>query len=370
MNNHTLNEIDRLLTPVKLGALHKNPLVSVIVASYNCGEYISEAIDSVLHQTYLNLELIICDDGSTDNSATIIETYAQVDSRVRLVTRQNGGQAWAWNAAYRESNGQLIVFLDADDRYLPEKLETVVRSFRCHPNSGCLGHRMFFVDEDGRRRGAIPLLVDPPSGWYGPSLVSSGDVPNGLSPSSGICLRREISDLIFPLPEAFRSHADGVVVFLSLLMTSVIGISLPLAEYRHRTGSLSYVTRITQDHLDRELRINRRHWDVLRTYLENMHPRLGELFPRCDTSALALAHTYALERLQRGPGAVTAHRNLLQSHTFKTRSLVGRWFWQCSIALPRPVFCRALDIYWGHGRLKQLVCSGWLIWNRRKMKTS
>ncbi len=129
-------EIAQRLKPVSLGPLPENPLVSVLTANYNYAAFLGEAIESVLAQIYTNFEMIVCDDGSTDKSCEVVEKYGQRDPRVRLLRQQNGGQASAWNTAYRECRGDIICFLDADDRYLPEKLEVVVQAFRSAPDSG------------------------------------------------------------------------------------------------------------------------------------------------------------------------------------------------------------------------------------------
>src|SRR6266852_6280716 len=98
----SLEEIGQLLKPVELAPLCENPLISLLTANYNYARYLGEAIESALGQTYTNFELIVCDDGSTDNSCEVAEHYVRRDPRVRLVRKQNGGQVSATNAAYRE----------------------------------------------------------------------------------------------------------------------------------------------------------------------------------------------------------------------------------------------------------------------------
>ncbi len=117
------------LGPMELPPLPKVPLVSVLIASYNYGEYIGEAIDSVLNQTYQNFEIVICDDGSTDNSLEVIRAFAQKDSRIKYVFKENGGVASALNIAYFMSEGNIICFLDADDIFIRDKLYLVVQAF-------------------------------------------------------------------------------------------------------------------------------------------------------------------------------------------------------------------------------------------------
>lgn len=101
-----------------------NKLVSVIIPCYNKSEWIKEAIDSCLNQTYSHIEIIIIDDGSTDNSLEIIKSYGD---RVIWETGQNRGGNHARNRGFALSSGQYIQYLDADDYLLPEKIEKQVR---------------------------------------------------------------------------------------------------------------------------------------------------------------------------------------------------------------------------------------------------
>lgn len=103
--------------------MHMDELVSIIMPSYNTAQYISEAIQSVLGQTYMNWELIIVDDCSTDDTDNVVKQYL-ADSRIRyLKNKKNGGAAISRNRALREAKGKWIAFLDSDDLWLPEKLE-------------------------------------------------------------------------------------------------------------------------------------------------------------------------------------------------------------------------------------------------------
>ena len=102
-----------------------NELVSIIMPSYNTADYIGETIESVLAQTYLNWELIIVDDCSTDNTDSVVAKFA--DARIRYLKNEcNSGAAIARNRALREAKGRWIAFLDSDDLWHPEKLERQV----------------------------------------------------------------------------------------------------------------------------------------------------------------------------------------------------------------------------------------------------
>lgn len=104
-----------------------NQLVSVIMPAYNAEKYIAASIESVIAQTYTNWELLIVDDGSTDQTAAIIKRYTSADKRVKYFFQENGRQGKAKNLAIANSTGVFIAFLDADDLWLKEKLEISVR---------------------------------------------------------------------------------------------------------------------------------------------------------------------------------------------------------------------------------------------------
>src|SRR5438309_4900890 len=99
------------------------PLVSVVVPNYNYGRYVREAVDSVLGQTYPAVEVIVVDDGSSDDSLSVLQSYG---SKIKLVVQPNGGVHKARNRGIEESKGEFVAFLDADDVWEPTKLERQV----------------------------------------------------------------------------------------------------------------------------------------------------------------------------------------------------------------------------------------------------
>lgn len=104
--------------------MSREKLVSVIMPAYNCEDYIGESIETVLQQTYHNLELIIVDDCSTDRTLEIVNKYAALDDRISvLYMEKNSGAALARNYAVQTAKGSYLAFLDSDDTWIPEKLE-------------------------------------------------------------------------------------------------------------------------------------------------------------------------------------------------------------------------------------------------------
>jgi glycosyltransferase involved in cell wall biosynthesis len=106
----------------------KTPFVSIITPNYNSEDYIKNSIESVISQTYLNWEMIIIDDASTDNSIEIIESYLQKDKRIKLIKlEKNAGPAVARNNGIELAKGDFIAFLDSDDAWLAAKLEDQIK---------------------------------------------------------------------------------------------------------------------------------------------------------------------------------------------------------------------------------------------------
>jgi glycosyltransferase involved in cell wall biosynthesis len=346
-----LEESAQLLKPVDLPTLSEYPLISVLTANYNYAAYLSEAIESVLAQTYTNFEMIVCDDGSTDQSCDLVERYMSSDARIRLVRKENGGMSSAQNAAYRESKGQIVCLLDADDRYLPLKLEMVVRAFRSHVNSGFVGDRMFRIDAEGRRYGVIPSFADPPSGWYGPFVVQYGASPAGLAFGSAICIRREIANLVFPLPEKLKFNSDVGLMAVVPFITPVVGIAVPLTEYRYHGKNVFNTDRVTPESLDRQLHIDGILWELRREYLAKVNPRLAEAFPAFEKRLGTLMDTYIQARLRPKGKSLSAYLSLVRADSFLALHPVTRWFWRLSVLLPRSLFQRCM----GPNRFKELV---------------
>jgi glycosyltransferase involved in cell wall biosynthesis len=127
-------------------AVHK-PLVSVIIPVYNGDRYISQAIESILCQTYANYEIIIIDDGSTDGTRNCLEPYWH---KIRYFYQDNQGVATARNRGISESEGNLIAFLDQDDFFVPDKLELQVACWQTHLALGIVNSGWRVVDREGK----------------------------------------------------------------------------------------------------------------------------------------------------------------------------------------------------------------------------
>jgi glycosyltransferase involved in cell wall biosynthesis len=127
--------------------------VTVVVGAYNASEYLAETIKSVLQQTYTDFELLVIDDGSTDDTADIVRNFSEQDSRVKLISQENQGVSVARNTGIKMAQGEFIAFLDADDLWFPNKLAMHIQHFSANPNLGLSFGRIEFMTFDGKPTG-------------------------------------------------------------------------------------------------------------------------------------------------------------------------------------------------------------------------
>ena len=121
--------------------INDEPKISIIIPTYNQAEYLQEAIESVLNQTYKNIEIIIIDDGSTDNTLKVVNSFN--DNKIIFIQQRNKGASSARNTGIKEANGEYIAFLDSDDLWLKDKLRKQIDFMRENPEVGLLGTGCF-----------------------------------------------------------------------------------------------------------------------------------------------------------------------------------------------------------------------------------
>jgi glycosyltransferase involved in cell wall biosynthesis len=131
------------------------PLVSVIIPTYNRCNLLKQTIDSVLNQTYPNIELILVDDGSTDNTYMIAKSYKD---KIKYIKQKNLGGTIARNTGISAASGEYLNFLDHDDLFLPQKIEKQVMLLEAKPKIGFVHCRYYFIDENGKRLAKVFIL--------------------------------------------------------------------------------------------------------------------------------------------------------------------------------------------------------------------
>lgn len=120
--------INSSLTKGKI--MKNNPLISIIIPVYNSAKYLLKCLDSIINQTYQNLEIICVNDGSTDNSTKILQNYAKKDNRIKILTQKNAGLSAARNSGIKAATGKYITFVDADDQIKPTMLKDMISALQ------------------------------------------------------------------------------------------------------------------------------------------------------------------------------------------------------------------------------------------------
>jgi glycosyltransferase involved in cell wall biosynthesis len=215
------------------------PTVSVVVPVYNGGRSIRQTLTSVLAQTRSDIEVIVVDDGSTDDTAEIVRTFTRRDSRVRLLRQSNGGVAAARNRGIREARGDFVAPIDADDVWLPEYLERQVAALEAGGPAVTFCYAGFFRLDEANRVMQLPRGHGAPSADY-ISLLRRNLVGCG----SATVFRRDAVLAVGGYDESLRArHAQGCEDWKLILMlasrSTGTSVADPLVGYRDRPDAMS-----------------------------------------------------------------------------------------------------------------------------------
>ena len=208
--------------------MRNQPLVSIIVTNYNYGRFLNEAINTALNQTYPNTEVVVVDDGSTDNSQEIIVSYGD---RIVPVFKENGGMSSACNAGFAASRGEIVIFLDADDYLFPCAVERVVAAWE--PDVVKVHYRLQEVDALGNPLGELypPRHKALDSGVVWPILLER--VHYVTCTTSGNGFARGVLAQLLPIPEAeFKNWADTYLNYSVPFHGKIGSIDEALGAYR------------------------------------------------------------------------------------------------------------------------------------------
>lgn len=210
------------------------PLVSIIMPAYNAARYIKETIESVLTQSYSNWEMIIVDDGSTDNIAEIIKEYSEKDARIQYIYQTNKGQSSARNRGIKEAQGKYIAFLDADDLFLPAKLEEQVKFLENNSECGVSYCKIYHFLNDNKQQ----LFYNPQPNYSG-DIFERVLTQNFINPLA-VVLRKEVLDKYGAFKEDWRRVDEQYLwVKLSFNKVKFYYLDKVLAYYRVHRQSLS-----------------------------------------------------------------------------------------------------------------------------------
>jgi glycosyltransferase involved in cell wall biosynthesis len=216
-------------SPSRIHAMSEpNPMATVVIVNYNYGRFIADAIDSALAQTYQPLEVIVVDDGSTDESRAIIAGYGE---RIRTVFQENAGQGAVYNAGWSAARGEFVLFLDSDDVLTPAAIAKVVQAFDAKDSVKV----QFYLGQVDRDLKPLGYLL--PSYDFSPIEPRKQIANYGYyvcPPASGNAFRKSFLDEIMPIADEklYRQAADGYTTGLAGLAGNIISIPETLGYYR------------------------------------------------------------------------------------------------------------------------------------------
>lgn len=209
----------------------KNELVSVIIPTYNRASLLSQAIRSVINQTYKNWQLLIIDDGSADDTRKVVEEFIRKDLRIRYFYQENKGQVCAMNLGIKNSKGDYIAFLDDDDEWLPEKLEKQIEKMKSDKLVGLVYTDAIILDgkTNSNKRSDIAKTQ---SGFIYEDLL----IRNFITASS-VLVRKEVFEKLGLFDESFIIKITQIQDYDMWLRIAkhykIEYISEPLVKYRY-----------------------------------------------------------------------------------------------------------------------------------------
>lgn len=271
----------------------QTPLVSVIIPAYNCARFINDTLLSVYKQTYRDWEIIVVDDGSTDDTKDALAPHME---RIRYCFQENRGAAAARNAGVRTARGDLIAFLDNDDIWLPEKLEVQVRAMQNWPDCGLVFTDGKTFTESGIRSDSV--ISGRLHGWINENKVSDPMVAKGwfarelffvneISSASSVMVRKESLETVGDFDERITITDDYDLWLRIAQRYPVVLIRSCLYMWRWRNDSQSGAISDRQ-HRWREssIIVLEKHWPVapkeirstVRAHLAKMYWNCGRTY--------------------------------------------------------------------------------------------
>jgi glycosyltransferase involved in cell wall biosynthesis len=244
--------------------------VSIVINNYNYGRFLGEAIESALAQTHPGVEVVVVDDGSTDDSREIMARYGE---RIRPVLRENGGQAAALNSGLAASRGEVIFFLDADDLLHPEAVAEVMAHWR--PGVVKVQFLLDVIDAEGAPRGS---RFPPDQGWPGELrelILALGTYPS--TGTTGNAFDRAALERLMPIPEAgWRRQPDSYLILLLPFLGEALWIDKVLGEYRSHGSNQWTMEELSLERLREQIRGEELREEALREWA----PEFGIEVPR------------------------------------------------------------------------------------------
>lgn len=254
-------------------------IVSVIIPVYNVQKYLTQCMDSVCTQTYQNLEIILVDDGSTDNSGKLCDEFAQKDSRIKVIHKLNGGLSEARNAGTAACSGEFVFYLDSDD-YLERDAISALMSIQSESHAEAVIGNFSYEYSDHED------IAQPNTGtiqkYYRKEAISLLMQGKLQTFAWGKLIRSDIAKRhLFPVGKLFEDHFWTHLIFQDC--ETVVYSSKPTVHYRQRDNSISYTFNLSRLDIIEG-------WRERIAFLQQQYPDMAEEYlHRCAGDTVSLA---------------------------------------------------------------------------------
>lgn len=245
--------------------MESRPLISVIVPVYNTAQFLERCVDSILKQTYRNLEVILVDDGSTDNSGVLCDNYKDIDDRVKVIHKKNGGLSSARNVGIDNASGVYVGFVDSDDWIEEGMYESLYEGLK---NNNCMISccgRYDVYETSGRMKGLCPICNEMINGEECVGRLLTWD--NIDSSACDKLFDKKLYDYC-RFPEGKLSEDVAIMYKVILKADNVCLIREPYYNYYHRQDSIT-----TSRFSEKKLHMDE-HSKAILNYISAYYPRI------------------------------------------------------------------------------------------------
>ncbi len=246
-----------------MGTLEEKPLISVIVPVYNAEKYLKQCVESILNQTYQNIELILIDDGSTDNSLDICNRYKKADNRVKVITQKNAGAAAARNAGLAVCKGDYLGFVDSDD-YIDNDMYDILYDACKRSELDVAQIWCIRVTEDGHKLES--QIIHDKMGVEDTIYTSEQAIINFMTGNHSMCTKLYKAHLFKNISLAEGITAEDIAIIIPLYANANGLIDIKQYKYNYRINSNS----VTHSELnDRDLKLIEIFEELFQKYSDN-----------------------------------------------------------------------------------------------------
>jgi cellulose synthase/poly-beta-1,6-N-acetylglucosamine synthase-like glycosyltransferase len=335
------------------------PKVSIAIICFNYARFLPECLESCLAQTVAVDEIVVVNDGSTDDTAEVLNDYASRLPWVKAIHKSNGGICSATNAALAACSGDVVLLLDADDAIVPDRVEKVLAAFRRRVDGqlpGWVHHAMTRFSDMQPNLGLAPYYPGGagPEGWVAPQALSAASSPV-LALTSSLAFRREVLEAIGPLDEDRLMYQDLQLCTAATLLSPTAWIGEPLTRYRVHGVSATKGSMVTPEQLQATVKRAGRFDTWLRAQLEKRKPGAASLWRPLDDQGGYLWLSF-LERWLSGQGKdfKLLWRSLRHPDT-RSGPRQYRVYYYGAVLLPRPLFVSYSQLIFGSSPVKSML---------------